>query len=203
MWHVCYMRVNVLYFMALTIALVHAGCNSESKQDEGGVLPPMVGKPKKTPIPPDPYYSTDPTFEPFIYDFKVDAERYSGGVIDVTNLRVTFGDTRHRGGRVVGYCEFLNNGQNHVAIKKEFWDSASDYDRISLLYHELGHCALFRAHRIQFRVDNLYPISLMYSFLVREIKFMPFFDDYMQEMFTQGPYMKRTAGGETVCDVES
>lgn len=46
------------------------------------------------------------------------------------------------GDTVIGYC------QQHVAtmMKASFWKAASATDRMMLIYHELGHCALHQDH---------------------------------------------------------
>lgn len=43
---------------------------------------------------------------------------------------------------VIGYCLF----PWLVAFKKSYWDTASAADRMTLVYHELGHCALGLDH---------------------------------------------------------
>ena len=43
---------------------------------------------------------------------------------------------------VIGYCQF----PWQVSFKKSYWDTASAADRMTLVYHELGHCALGLDH---------------------------------------------------------
>ena len=43
---------------------------------------------------------------------------------------------------VIGYCQF----PWQVSFKKDYWDTASAADRMTLVYHELGHCALGLDH---------------------------------------------------------
>lgn len=43
---------------------------------------------------------------------------------------------------VIGYCQ----APWTMAFKKSFWDAASAADRMVLVYHELGHCALNLDH---------------------------------------------------------
>lgn len=43
---------------------------------------------------------------------------------------------------VIGYCQ----APWTVSFRKSFWDAASAADRMVLVYHELGHCALNLDH---------------------------------------------------------
>lgn len=49
--------------------------------------------------------------------------------------------------RVLGSCNFRPNRPNHLIIDEEFWNAASDRFREFVVFHELGHCSLFRDHR--------------------------------------------------------
>lgn len=46
------------------------------------------------------------------------------------------------GENVIGYCQ----APWTVAFKKAYWDAGSAADRMTLVYHELGHCALNLDH---------------------------------------------------------
>lgn len=46
------------------------------------------------------------------------------------------------GENVIGYCQFPWT----ISFKKSYWDTASAADRMVLVYHELGHCALGLDH---------------------------------------------------------
>jgi len=49
--------------------------------------------------------------------------------------------------RVVGQCNFNRQNPNHVTIDLDFWRNADKDFREFVVFHELGHCHLFRAHR--------------------------------------------------------
>jgi hypothetical protein len=49
--------------------------------------------------------------------------------------------------RVAGQCNFNRTVPNHVTIDREFWNEASDLAKEFVVFHELGHCFLFRDHR--------------------------------------------------------
>ncbi len=141
--------------------------------------------PKRDPVPRDPEYITDGSFESYIDTFKSDSDRIVGHEPDTSALRIIFGDTAQRGSRVIGFCQFLNNGQNLIVVNEAWWNGASDIKREAMLFHEMGHCVLLRAHKTEFRTTDLSPISLMYSFLLKPDVYAKYHESYLQELFTQ------------------
>jgi len=49
--------------------------------------------------------------------------------------------------RVAGSCSFRSHAPNHITIDLGFWNEASDLFKEFVIFHELGHCSLFRGHR--------------------------------------------------------
>ncbi|OEK04671.1 hypothetical protein [Roseivirga misakiensis] len=48
---------------------------------------------------------------------------------------------------IAGTCNFNSRTSNHVMIDAEFWQLAPDLFKEFIVFHELGHCSLFRDHR--------------------------------------------------------
>ena len=48
--------------------------------------------------------------------------------------------------QVIGQCSYSNETPYKVTIDKPFWDKASDLGKEFVVFHELGHCVLGRAH---------------------------------------------------------
>ncbi len=48
---------------------------------------------------------------------------------------------------VAGSCNFNRRNPNHVMIDAEFWERANILNKEFVVFHELGHCSLFRDHR--------------------------------------------------------
>ena len=48
---------------------------------------------------------------------------------------------------VAGSCNFSATSPNHVMVDLQFWNSVGDLFREFIVFHELGHCSLFRDHR--------------------------------------------------------
>jgi len=46
----------------------------------------------------------------------------------------------------VGRCLTYTDGSREIELDKSFWYSQSDIDKEFVIYHELGHCILDRAH---------------------------------------------------------
>jgi len=46
---------------------------------------------------------------------------------------------------VAGTCQYGNH-IHHVTIDKSFWENASTLKREMVVYHELGHCVLYKDH---------------------------------------------------------
>ena len=47
---------------------------------------------------------------------------------------------------IVGTCQYGRSIPGHVTIDATFWNKASMINRELVVFHELGHCALFRDH---------------------------------------------------------
>lgn len=112
-------------------------------------------------------------------------------------------DLRGNGWSILGQC-LVYDDANLIVVDSSFWASASDFNRRSLVYHELGHCLLGRAHRTiyyqgmnrnyafgispnwDFLTHPGWPLSLMNDSLVKENSFRPEFDYYIRELFDEG-----------------
>lgn len=72
----------------------------------------------------------------------------------------------------IGYCL----SYREVRVLKSFWESASSTERLTLLYHELGHCALGLDH-----VDGT--PDIMNSYLLDERTADKRWDELVNTMF--------------------
>jgi hypothetical protein len=85
-------------------------------------------------------------FQPYVNQFQADALANNVSVTVLTGI--AFGDTSQVVGdsvesQVVGFCDY---GLNQITIQEAYWNSASTLEKKLLIYHELGHCVLQRAH---------------------------------------------------------
>jgi hypothetical protein len=63
---------------------------------------------------------------------------------------------------VLGVCHFNGEEPNHVVIDEEFFNAVGDMLREYVIFHELGHCSLFRNH-LETADEHGYCISIMSS----------------------------------------
>lgn len=62
----------------------------------------------------------------------------------------------------VGLCY---NFSNHVKIDRTYWNTSDDAAKESLIFHELGHCAMDRDHTEKLLSNNC-PASLMHPLIL-------------------------------------
>lgn len=107
---------------------------------------------------------------------------------DITGMIETISDDG-----VAGTCSYSSFAPNHVTIDLAFWDQASDRVREFVVFHELGHCDLARAHREDANSNGLC-LSIMRSGLgdCRDAYNSINRDDYLDELFD--PQYRNTIG---------
>ena len=77
------------------------------------------------------------------------AKRIEGFLIDIEEANVA------------GQCSYSESSTRKVNIDRSYWNSATDLEKEFLIFHELGHCYLERAHSdIQ---ENRNCTSIMHS----------------------------------------
>ena len=62
----------------------------------------------------------------------------------------------------VGQCNHNHDHPNHIIINEDFWNTASKMRKEKIIFHELGHCLLERAHNEEM-LPNGHCKSLMRS----------------------------------------
>lgn len=91
-------------------------------------------------------YSVPAEVEPYVQSFRDEAKKRNNPV-SITNLIVTFGAVQQED--VCGQC-ILDSGKTPRIILNNdsfCWQQASKDERECLVFHELGHCLLNRAHK--------------------------------------------------------
>ncbi len=86
---------------------------------------------------------------------------------------------------VVGSCTYGGFSPGEIVIDQQFWSRANYYAKEMVVFHELGHCFLFRDH-LEGKRPNGSCISIMRSGLVqcRDIYSSTTKDYYVQELFS-------------------
>lgn len=86
--------------------------------------------------------------QPYVDEFNSYVSSYGTPILN-KGIYYTFQDLSSLPGRILGKCSAYKN-DNIILIDPTFWAGASDWDRRSVLFHELGHCVLGRGHRTLF-----------------------------------------------------
>ena len=133
------------------------------------------------------FTTTDPTFASFVDEFEIKGKAITGNAdFKVVDVPINFGDTENPSFQ--GVCFEYPDGTKEIIIKKAWWDATNNQDyRESLIFHELGHCALGRDHLDDTASSNTgtYKISMMNSIILAPEHYQPNKDEYLEELFTQ------------------
>ena len=90
------------------------------------------------------YPLADPALWPYYESFEKEAQS-RGLSYDLNALEITGVVEEISEDGVAGTCRYGSH-INHVTIDQSFWNSFSELRRELVVYHELGHCVLFKDH---------------------------------------------------------
>ena len=104
-------------------------------------------------------YSVPAEAEVYVQSFRKEASQRHQSV-SMDNLIITFGATQSED--VCGQCLLQSGKTPRITLSTDAfcWQQASQYERECLVFHELGHCLLKRAHKTD-RLPNGTLASLM------------------------------------------
>lgn len=101
--------------------------------------------------------------ELWTYYANFEDEAFARGIeIDLNALNLSSSISNINGNGIAGSCQFHSDQPNVVTIDQEFWANASELIREMVVFHELGHCVLFRGHLENFNSEGTC-ISIMNS----------------------------------------
>ena len=107
------------------------------------------------------YNNVDPELWTHYAEFEFQAEK-RGLSYGLNNLNVTGEISEIHESGVAGSCQYGSAIDNHVTIDETFWSRSNNLNREFVVFHELGHCALFRNHDERQNAQGLC-LSLMRS----------------------------------------
>ena len=97
-------------------------------------------------------------------------------------ISINFGPTDRAKSSAIGLCLPIPFFPI-VLIDRDFWSFASNPEREQLLFHELGHCLLWRGHTSKTFRDGR-PISIMNPVLIlSDYEYMSNREYYLNELF--------------------
>lgn len=124
-----------------------------------------------------PITQTDIEFIPYIQEF----ESYYGKTVG--HVPIGFADLDKK---IAGVCYRSIVGRQilraYILIDKDYWYLISEYQRINLIFHELGHCVLNRDH-VHSDSVTLCPKSFMFEQVISNSCLQQNYYDYIEEMF--------------------
>ncbi len=103
----------------------------------------------------------DPELREYFQRFEDEAAA-RGLPVDLTVSAITGTILKIDGEHVLGRCSFPRAQPNQVIIDQSFWMLGTDLFREFVVFHELGHCYLFRPH-LEDRLSNGACASIMRS----------------------------------------
>ena len=125
----------------------------------------------------------DPQFSSYVEAFKNQAIAENHPLV-IDSLIVEMQDKLDPG--ILGIC-WMSQGDPSfvpkVQISKEYWSMIDDNGKQELMFHELGHCVLNRAHRAD--SNNGIPLSIMNPYYIDPNFYTANLDQYYHELFLQ------------------
>ena len=85
-----------------------------------------------------------------------------GFLFDLNNFNLTAEIVEITEEGVAGTCSYGSHTPKHIEIDATFWNQSSDLFKEFVVFHELGHCFLFRDHREDATANGIC-LSLMRS----------------------------------------
>ncbi len=130
--------------------------------------------------------SIDQTFIDVVDDFVIESKVQKHAVV-IDNLIIRFSSNLEF--KTKGECWDYNRGVDGtptILVNSQAWPYESIVRRKIMLYHELGHCVLWRDH-LDTYLPSGYVTSIMYSFLQIDEVYLNNWSYYMWELFKNNP----------------
>ncbi len=132
-----------------------------------------------------PYYklvSIAPEFRGYVDDFIIEGHNV-GRTIIIDNLSVFF--TYKLGPNTPAQCTrcIANDCTPRISVNQDLWQGESDDYRRLVLFHELGHCVLFREHDTTTDGPHGQVTSIMYPSIQDTDIYYNYWGYYMRELF--------------------
>lgn len=129
----------------------------------------------------------DPEFQELVSQFQREAQEH-GVAVEMAGLTVAFGDFEAKSsGVTLGSCRGAGSENPRVKINSASWPKLSQSARKEVIFHELGHCILVRAHKDDVASTG-FAKSLMARSILSERLFVQNEDGYLRELFTQADF---------------
>ena len=121
----------------------------------------------------------DEAFSKYIQEFESD---WGLNIEDLTARFNTIDQDDTKAIVILGTCTTRANTTPHITIDTNLWANLTDTRRKLLMYHELGHCVLFRKH-----VEG-YGTSIMNPMLIGSAIFSSKENFFINELFNENTH---------------
>lgn len=160
------MRYAIVFFVFVTLVSMFQSCGKISDDTK----PACCFKP---------IVPSDPEFSNYIIEF----EHYSR--VNTSATPIYFADLKEG---IAGLCHYFRIGAGpirwgYIEIDRSYWQVISEYQRINLIFHELGHCVLGRDHTPAPQAPLECPTSFMHSSVMSTYCIEKNYSSYIEEMF--------------------
>lgn len=92
----------------------------------------------------------------WVYFDRFELEASERGItIDIRSENITGNISEINTEHVAGTCNYSYRNPNKVTIDQEFWSRSGDRYREFVVFHELGHCVLYREHKEDANAFNI------------------------------------------------
>lgn len=132
------------------------------------------------------FSSTDSSFSPYITSFEAYGKNLTGDAnFKVGDIPINFGTPEETSFQAV--CYIYSNNAREIIVRPEWWQGASEDDKESIIFHELGHCRLDREHDDEVMVigGHSVKLSMMHHVIVTGPSYTNRQSAYINELFTQ------------------
>lgn len=123
--------------------------------------------------------SVDPTFQPYVDSFKTEAAAQMHPV-NMDAISIQFGPVTESDAYAQCVGQQFVGGM--ITVNASLWHGLTEAHREQIMFHELGHCVLLRAHRTDLRADGS-PISIMYPVSNFVSSYVAHRSEYIKELF--------------------
>jgi hypothetical protein len=129
------------------VILVMAACSRDQEL-------PAPGAEESDPAEPLGYTNVDEALWEYFELFEQEA--FSRGItIDIRSENISGKISEIHDDQVAGTCNYNYRTPNKVTIDLGFWSRSGDRYREFVVFHELGHCVLFREHKEKANAYNI------------------------------------------------
>lgn len=135
-------------------------------------------------LPFNPHYSVDSTLQQFVQEFE-DAGVSVGRPIHIDNLVVRYAKPGQLEPDTLGECFMYDHGQTStplILINPDDWSTESVVMQRAVMFHELGHCVLWREHDETWLPSGIVK-SIMYPYIQNDLDYVNNWPYYVHEMF--------------------